>query len=355
MDIDKQVTQIVQEVIGTITDNIQQQVMTVVQKQINDITKNIDYHALFQAAITAAVTNKQFVFPDASIPVTAVDTTDLIISGDQIRGGIITRFGSTGIEDQATDCQLTIMDSATVIENNLLTQDLTVKGTATIEGDLIVTGTVPESSPMFQQFVASASTAVRGSIDQSVFAGYASMVVDSIRTNGLDLTKITVNGQEAISGGNLGNQITSSNLQKVGILQELQVQGETLLSQSLYTTNKRVGINTIEPANALSVWDQEIEIGVGKQSSGVGFIGTPRNQTLVLSSNNKNNLTLTPDGGVTVNQLTLGGTTMTSSDTPPSTNQPRGTLVFNNNPTLGGPLGWVSLGDAKWANFGYVD
>jgi len=29
--------------------------------------------------------------------------------------------------------------------------------------------------------------------------------------------------------------------------------------------------------------------------------------------------------------------------------------VFNANPTLGGPLGWVSLGDARWANFGLVD
>jgi len=29
--------------------------------------------------------------------------------------------------------------------------------------------------------------------------------------------------------------------------------------------------------------------------------------------------------------------------------------VFNSNPSLGGPLGWVSLGDARWANFGIID
>ena len=103
------------------------------------------------------------------------------------------------------------------------------------------------------------------------------------------------------------------------------------------------------------IWDQEVEIGLGKYSSNTGILGIPRNQSLVLSVNQKNNVTLTPDGGVSVNQLTLGGMTMTTSDMPPSTNQPKGTLVYNSNPTLGGPLGWISLGEARWANFGYID
>jgi hypothetical protein len=326
-----------------------------ISKQISAITSRMDYQSLFQAAIEASIKNNEFIFPTAGIPASAIDQSQISISGDQIRGGIIQQFGSTGIDDQATACQLTVLDSVTVVENNLLTKDLTVKGTATIEGDLNVTGTLPESSGLFRNIVDTVTNNVRTSLDAVVFQSYADMVLKTIKRDGLDLTKITFNGETAIDGANLGTKITYSNLQRVGTLQELQVSGETLLSQTLYTASKRVGINTFEPAQALSIWDQEVEIGFGKQGSNTAIIATPRSQTLILGTNAKNNITLTPDGGVTVKELTLGGMNITTSDRPPATNQPRGTLVFNNNPTLGGPLGWISLGDAKWANFGYID
>jgi hypothetical protein len=181
------------------------------------------------------------------------------------------------------------------------------------------------------------------------------MVLNTIRADGLDLTKITVNGQEVVNGNNLSTFITASNLQKLGVLQELQVQGESLFADTMYVSTKRVGINTIEPSQALSIWDQEIEVGVGKQSNNTAIIGTPRNQTLVVSSNGKNNLVLTPDGAATVNKINIGTMSFTVGDAPPSNNQPKGSIVFNSNPSLGGPLGWVSLGDAKWANFGVID
>ena len=271
----------------------------------------------------------------------------------QITGGIITKFGSTGIDDQATACQVTIMDDVTVVENNLLTRDLTVKGTTTIEGDLNVTGTVPESSPLFKNVVEAATNNI--ATNQSLLTSFAGKVVSQIKQDGLDLTKILVNGQTAIDGSNLGPSITYSSLQHVGTLSELQVSGETLLSQTLYTTGKRVGINTIEPTQALTLWDQEIEFGFGKQTNGVGIIETPRNHTFILSTNGKNNLTLTPDGATTVNKINMGTMSFSVDDKPPSDNQPKGSVVFNSNPSLGGPLGWVSLGDAKWANFGIID
>ena len=355
MDIDKQVKQIVDQVIKDLTSQIQDQVLDVISKQISTITSKMDYQSLFRAAISASIKNNEFVFPDNSIPASALNQSALYISGDSINGGIIKQFGSTGIDDQATACQLTVMDGVTVVENNLLTKDLTVKGTATIEGDLNVTGTLPESSGLFQNIVTTVTNNVRTSLDKVVFQSYADMVLATIKRDGLDLTKITVNGDTVIDGSNLGTKITYSNLLRVGTLQELQVSGESWLSQTLYTASKRVGINTFEPAQALSIWDQEVEIGFGKQGSNTAIIATPRSQTLIIGTNAKNNITLTPDGGVTVKELTLGGMNITTSDKPPATNQPKGALVFNNNPTMGGPLGWISLGDAKWANFGYVD
>lgn len=355
MNIDNQVNQIVQQVIQDITSKIQQQVMETVAKQIKEITDRMDYYSIFQASMTTAIKERQLVFPDRSIPGSAINRDNFVLTGDSITGGIIKNFGSTGIDDQSTACQLSIFDEVTVIENNLLTKDLTVKGTATIEGDLIVTGKIPESSEMFKQIVRTATNNVRTSLDQVVFQNYADMVLNTIKRDGLDLTKITVNGKSVIDGGNLDNSITYSNLQHVGLLQDLQVKGESLLSESLYTTKGRVGINTTEPAQAFSVWDQEVEFGIGKQGNNTAIMGLPRSQTLVISTNGKDNLVLTPDGGVAVQKIKLDSMMISCADMPPSSSQPRGTLVFNSNPTLGGPLGWVSLGDAKWANFGYID
>jgi enhancing lycopene biosynthesis protein 2 len=336
-----------------LSTQVRQQSTKTITESISREVKSLDFNGLFQTTLITAIQNQQVSFPDKSISHNAINFSGFKTSGDVISGGIITKFGSTGIDDQASACQVTIMDEATVVENNLLTKDLTVKGTTTIEGDLNVTGTVPESSPLFKNVVAAATNNV--ATNQSLLTSFAGKVVQQIKSDGLDLTKILVNGQVAVDGNNLGPTITYSSLQRVGTLSELQVSGETLLSQTLYTTGKRVGINTVEPTQVLTVWDQEIEFGFGKKTNGVGSIELPRNHTLVISTNGKDNLTLTPDGATTVNKINMGSMSFTVGDRPPSDNQPKGSVVFNSNPNLGGPLGWVSLGDAKWANFGIID
>ena len=317
--------------------------------------KQLDFATLFYGTVVNAIKNKQLTFPDGSIPLSAVQTGELTLSGNAIKGGIIENFGSLGIDDKALTCQVSIFDEVTVVENNLVTRDLTVKGTTTIEGDLNVTGTVPESSPLFISVVNAATRNVRTSLDQTVFQKYADLVFSQIKEQGIDLVKIKLNGTDIFNGGHLGDYITSSNLRKVGALSELQVTGESFLSQTLYTTVKRVGINTIEPSQVLSIWDNEVEIGFGKHSANTGIIEVPRTQNLVLSSNGKNNITLTPDGAVAVNQLSIGIVKISVSDSPPSNDQPKGTIVLNSNPSLGGPVGWVSLGEARWGNFGVID
>jgi hypothetical protein len=322
-----------------------------IQQQVNAV----NFQELCQSALIATIQANKFVFPNDSVPASAVDVAGLRLSGENITGGIIKDFGSTGIDDKATACQLSIFDDVTVIENNLLIKDLTVKGTATIEGDLVVTGRVPEDSSMFLNLVDSVSLQVKNALNHDVFSGFSDLVFKQIRENGLDLNKITLNGTEIVNGGNLSNNITFSNLQRVGTLSELRVGGESLLSQTLYTTNKRVGINTVEPAHALSIWDQEIEFGFSKRETNVAVFETPRNQQLIISTNGKNNLTVLPTGGVTVDKISIGATTLTSASVPPNYDAAHGAIVFNSSPTLGGPLGWISLGGARWANFGFID
>jgi hypothetical protein len=362
MDIDKQLKQIVENIIADVNANIQSQVEGIVREQVSAMVRTIPLQTYFNQMFAGSLANEQFDFPAESIPAESVQSANLRISGNQVAGGIISSFGSTGIEDKATACQLTILDDVTVVENNLLTKDLTVKGTTriegatTIDGDLIVNGRVPESSPMYVNIVNSVSNNVLTSLDQSLFTKYSTLVFQQIKKDGLDLNRITVNGQELVTGNALSSDVTVSNLQKVGVLKELQVSGETLLDDTLYTASKRVGINTLQPTQALDIWDQEIEIGLGKLEKNTATISVPRTgQKLVIDSNGQRNITVLPDGSTTLNKLNLGRTSIYSSDLPPAVNEPKGTIVFNSNPTLGGPLGWVSLGGAKWANFGIVD
>ena len=338
---------------SNLAQTVQTQAVTLATESINSQINQIDFKSLCQAVLLSAIQQNLLQFPAGSIPGSAVDQTTLALSGSHINGGIITNFGSTGIDDKARTCQLSIFDEVTVVENNLVAKALTVKGTATIEGDLYVTGTLPPESPLFQNVVGAAYAAVKS--DRALLENFAGQVVTQLQINGLDLNKITIGGQEVINGNSLGQSVTQSNLQKVGQLGELQVSGESFLSGTLYTTNQRVGINTIEPSSALSVWDQEVEVTVSKQGSNTGVIQTPRNQALVLSSNGKNNITLATDGSTTVNKINMGSMSFSAADMPPGNDQPKGTVVFNSNPSLGGPLGWVSLGNAIWANFGVID
>ena len=353
--IEAELTTRVSKLATNLANTVQTQSIALVNETIQAQVLKVNFQELCQATLISAIQNNKFNFPEQSIPLSSVITTGLQITGDAVSGGIIKNFGSTGIDDKSTACQLTILDDITVVENNLLTKDLTVKGTTTIEGDLIVTGSVPESSAMYVNLVKSVSDTVKLNLNADLFNGYSDTVFAKIKESGLDLNKITLNGTEIVNGGNLSNNITFSNLQRVGTLTELRVGGEALLSQTLYTTNKRIGINTLEPAQALSIWDQEVEIGFGKRAENTAVIEAPRNQKLIIGVNNKNNLILLPDGSVSAEKINIGATTLSSASTPPTYDAQQGTIVFNSNPTIGGPLGWISLGGARWANFGFID
>ena len=329
---------------------------------INDAIKSrVDsnnFQDLLTNSLTRIITDRvsTFVFPEQSINANVLKFSDNYkISGDNIAGGLIKEFSSTGIDDRSTQVALTILDDITVIENNLLTKDLTVEGSMIINGEFVVNGSVPTESEFYKNLVHNAATGVIQRIDSNLFENYSRTIFNQIRNEGLDLNKITLNNTEVITNNSLGSSITESNLQKVGQLKELQVSGESLLSESLYTSKGRIGINTIEPSAPLAVWDDEIEITVSKRQKDTGSIGTPRQQRLVLFANNKDNIILDADGSTTVSDLRIGPMRFTTSDRPPNYVSEKGHVVWNSNPNIGGPLGWICLGAANWANFGIID
>lgn len=285
-------------------------------------------------------------FPDRSVPGSAIDTASLSISGDNINGGVIRNFQSLGIQDRANQCQVTVTDNYTVIENKLVANSLEIRGPVNFVNGL--------DQSITDQLSELTLAKLESKNQQGLYDQYAQRVFDKIQEQGISIDHLQLQGKPLFDNGTLSYNVTKSNLQRVGYLKELQVQGESYLSSTLYTSGKRAGINTLEPEATLDLWDQEVQIVAGKRSQDVGMIGSPRNQTLLVTTNNKNQLSINPDGSVTADQLNIGRVRHTSSPIMPVDNRPAGVVVWNERPFIGGPIGWVSLGGARWAGFGTV-
>jgi hypothetical protein len=347
-------------IVGKINETIESakdQTRVLVENRVQESLSTVDFQRAITDSVSTLIADRmsEFIFPPNSIDPTALKLLELKITGDNVIGGIIENFSSTGIDDRASQVALTILDDSTVVENNLLTKDLTVQGSMTVNGKFVVNGTVPEDTEFFKTLVASATTNTLGTLDNTLFNRYSTLIFDKIKQDGLDLGRITLNGVEIARDNALGSSIINSNLQTLGELRELKVSGESLLAQTLYVTPRRVGINTIEPSAALSVWDDEIEIVVKKKARDVGVIGTTRQQKLILTANNKDNIVLSDDGSAQIDHLKIGSMQFTTANTPPNFVSERCHVVWNTNPNPGGPIGWICLGGANWANFGIID
>lgn len=340
---------VLQDTQATTSDLINSKIAAKVEK--------VNFNQMFMDTMSGVIAErlKDFEFPKNSINAEAIKIDNLKLSGNNICGGLIENFSSVGIDDRATGVAITVLDNATVIENNLYTQDLTVEGTAVINGNLSITGSIDKDTEFFQDLIHQTTSSTLSNLNTSLFDNYSSLIFNKIKTEGINLNKILLNDKQVLTENELGSTIINSNLQKVGLLKELQVTGETLLAETLYVTPKRVGINTIEPSGALSIWDQEVEIVATKKSADTASFGTPRQQKMVLTSNGKDNIVLDPNGSTTINDLRIGTMRFTSSAQPPNYVSERGHVVWNSNPNTGGPMGWICLGAANWANFGIID
>lgn len=321
-----------------------------IAKQINDRTSEYNFGNMVIEYVGNLINNVvlsgKLQFPERSISGKSINPIGLNISASDITAGIVKNFESTGIQDRASQCQLVILDQATVFENKLVTKDLEVAGTVNFKG--------PVDPDFVDRLTDITIDKIEARHQDGLYDQYAQRVQQTLETNGIDAGKISIGNEKLIENNTINFRITQSNLQKLGVLQELRVQGESLFAESVYITNRRIGINTLNPEKVLDIWDQEVQIVAGKRSKDTGIIGTPINQSLILSSNYKNNLVLNPDGSVQVDQLSIGSVKHTSGRDMPMDDRPIGNIVWNENPYIGGPIGWVSLGGARWAGFGII-
>jgi hypothetical protein len=309
----------------TIQQLLERELQAKIHTSLQPYMKSIQERALERIdAVISEIVNQKLQtidFPDSSIPASKININGLRISKSAIQDHV---FGA-GIEDIADTVQLTVMDGAVVVENEVVANS--VKAT-TVTADTLIVKDFATDQPWY------------ATMKQDVLASVPKPETPkdwSFKIAEMD-AKIQVNADR--------NQ-----------LKELEVSGEALLSDVLYTTpgNKRVGINTMEPSDALTVWDQETEVVIGKHASQEGYIGTRRRQDLNIGANNKVGIKVRSDGTVSMDKLELLGRTIGSSKTIPGHAAKKGDIVLNDNPTVGGYIGWVCLDGIRWAGYGKID
>ena len=263
-------------------------------------------------------------FPEASIKTSSIDWHDFRMSIDQIDGV----KNTSGIEDISDQIQLTIMNDAVVVEGELISKN--IKTDVAEVDTLIIKNTVNTDSSWYRE--------LRDGIATSIPS-------PPLYDHKIEALEIAITGVQ-------------KSMQKSGQhLKQLEVTGEVLLSDVLYTApgNKRVGINTTEPSDALTVWDQEAEVVIGKHKTQEGYIGTRRRQNINIGANNRVGLTVCPDGSVIINKLQLMGRTISESDSVPGVAAKPGDIVLNSKPKVGKPIGWICLDGIKWASWGDIN
>ncbi len=264
-----------------------------------------------------------------------------------------TDFSSTGISDQSTDLQLTVMDGVVVVENETVTKDLTVerntllKGDVLIQGSLGIQGKINTDNETWQELSTHVGNVTYDRIKHDFAQELIKTVIESTK-EGIDVDNITVDGEPFVTGERLSHGITKSNLQQLGTLDSLAVNGKINLHDTVHVVKNRVGINTQDPDSALAIWDEEVNVSAGKLSKNVGFVGTGRKQNLVLGTNRQNHIEIDSEGLTTIQRLRIGRNTISWGTEVPNYSGTKGDIVFNLNVAPEVPFAWMCLGAFRW-------
>jgi hypothetical protein len=266
----------------------------------------------------------------------------------QFQQDILNNFTSTGISDQAGSCQLTVTDDTTAVNNELTARDLNVSNAAVIQ-NLVVKGSVNIDNPSWELLATGISEKTIDRLSDEWKTVLTAQVAEQIRSNGIDFDSVKINGETLVSGNTLAKSITDTNIRSLGVLTTLTVAGESIFNnETLAVLNKRIGVNTVSPEMALSVWDEEVSIVVGKNKANEAYIGTNRAQGVVIGVNRQPQIEISADGLTRIKQLQIGLHRVSHAIQVPGYAGTKGDIVFNSNPDDSPVFAWVCIGGHRW-------
>lgn len=282
----------------------------------------------------------------SSIDVKSVIKDRVDVNMKQVRQDFLTDFNSTGITDQATSRQLTITDDNTVVENKLTAKELSVVESLSVK-HLSVKGSINTDNQSWDSLARVVSEKTLAQLTDDWRQKLVSQVAEEINSYGINFDKVKIDGHYVVEGSKLSDLITETNIEKVGTLKNLSVSGSASINDTFNVVNKRVGINTESPESALSVWDEEVNVLVGKHKNKQAYIGTSRDHGLAIGVNRLAQLEIDATGLTTIKKLQVGLHKISHGLEVPNYSGTRGDIVFNANPTTE-VFAWVCLGGFRW-------
>jgi len=330
---------------GSIQQLIEQQILATVTAEIPKMMADPNWLLSLNSLITQII-SKQVASSLATVNLGEIAQQALTLNREQVIDLI------PGIQDQSTSKEMTLMPGIVVIENELVVKNLEVVensqvGHLTVTGDLTVPGTINTDNSSWKDLAASISQTAQQQLADTWKTTMKNEIVNDIKTSGIEITSALIDGRPLFDNGALTPQIQKSNLTSVGSLTELTVNGEAQIGP-VHITSNRLGINTDSPEMALSIWDEEVSIVAGKKSQNQAFIGTSRNQNLVIGVNNNGCITVDVDGTTTINKLRVGRNQIGHTAVVPNWSGTKGDIMFNSNLGNDGIFGWICLGAFKW-------
>lgn len=324
----------------TETIDINEEIRKVLSNKIDNIIRNIDIGSILLERIDEYVENRATSgkLQRGMIDHRRIDWTDYTLPADNISVGTVHNFTSDGIEDHATEVNLTILDGQVVIENEAIAKHLTVVDNANIKnlsvGKLVVNNGITIADGSFAE-------QIRGLVD--------SRISQRANEHGWDTDgkPLKSNGTVLIDNNSLGSSIVESNLRKLGRLTNISVTGVSELAETMYIDNGRVGINTDEPAGVLTAWDEESEVSIRKYKNRTMYIGSTRDSELVLGVGGDAVLNIRRSG-VEVNSVKIGNITVSSGKSEPTYRGSPGDLVINESTVGNHPWAWRCVGGETW-------
>lgn len=334
------------------------------------------------------------------------------LSGDHINGGKILNFSSSGIEDNASKTQISVRDDSVeirklrigllqgdlIVESNTHLENVTAK---TIVADVIEAKEIKADIRLERDLPIVFSGAVAGKGFMWAGKGYTKQLVYAenpdrvFSSETIDIAKnkhYSINGKNVLSEEELGSTITKSNLREVGKLKGLIVDGSMVINNYIHfnESTDRLGLGTESPNSALSIAEDGVEIVIGTKDSTKGIIGTYACHDLDIVTDNLSRFTITSGGNIRLGnpntqpiQTTIHGKLSIKVSTPDpevdlhvngaikykgklhtyGKNYPtagsynKGDIVWNEDPQMNSPLGWVCLSSGSpgvWAAFARI-
>lgn len=273
----------------------------------------------------------------------------------EVETSVATKLNTPGIQDVADQTELIVDNQTVTVSNTLKAQNVEITHGLTVT-DLAVKGAINVNNRSWDTLAENISQKTLDKLTAEWQDNLVASVTDQIKSQGIDFENITVDGQALLSQGALGQAIVHSNLQTVGTLKELTVAGDVNLSNTVTVQRRRLGINTVSPESALSVWDEEVALIAGKYKENSAQIGTTKKQSLNIVVNRTPAVEIDADGTTSIKKLKVGVWNISFATQVPNYSGARGDIVFNSNPSPNDAVfAWVCLGTYQWKSLRAVE